>query len=209
MLPLVLLFWSYRQWKNQTNGEASAFLSIVSVRQGDSGSYSCRTSQAQNTVIVHVLNGNGSWRGSIIPLTGEISHSARRNVHFFFLYREASGGRPAREFGDDGEPPSFLGPTPHLLPPSNIDFRNLNSGSICIFNLLQKHTVLQKPNSLASSSRACPPFVTPFIRRVTRIWCGGVGLLCSIIPPHHSITTNNFSRKCLIRASSRQVWNGK
>jgi hypothetical protein len=58
ILSLISLLYA-RQWKNQTNGEASAFLSILSVRQGDSGGYSCRvgTSQAQNTIIVHVLNG--------------------------------------------------------------------------------------------------------------------------------------------------------
>lgn len=66
LLWIFLIFFC-RQWKNQTNGEASSFLSILSVRKGDSGSYSCRTSQkAQNTVIVHVLNGNGPWLRSIM-----------------------------------------------------------------------------------------------------------------------------------------------
>ncbi|CAG7820255.1 unnamed protein product [Allacma fusca] len=45
-------------WKNSTNGEASAFLSVLSVRKGDSGNYTCRASPlASNTIAVHVLNG--------------------------------------------------------------------------------------------------------------------------------------------------------
>ncbi|ODM91420.1 Opioid-binding protein/cell adhesion molecule [Orchesella cincta] len=43
--------------KNQTSGEATAYLSVLSVRKGDSGNYTCRASQATSTIAVHVLNG--------------------------------------------------------------------------------------------------------------------------------------------------------
>ncbi|CAL8087463.1 unnamed protein product [Orchesella dallaii] len=54
----ILFFYELcRFTKNQTSGEATAYLSVLSVRKGDSGNYTCRASLATSDIAVHVLNG--------------------------------------------------------------------------------------------------------------------------------------------------------
>jgi hypothetical protein len=130
-----------RQWKNQTNGEASAFLSVLSVRKGDSGSYKCTagTSQAQNTIIVHVLNGTSHSRFfKRRPSSGILWYSTSRlKTSFFFLipfHRKASGSRPTWELskcvvGLSSELPAHG--APHSSSPT-IDSPHLNLFSLPI-----------------------------------------------------------------------------